>query len=95
MAINPKPSGKRPIVPPEFVDLVRQMRTAQRVYFKSRTRIDLQASVDLERRVDQYLAQYEVLEMRWDQFASGHKTDEVQMRYTVRDDSASEEEKES
>jgi hypothetical protein len=38
--------------PSEFVDLVRRMRDAQRRYFKTRDRGDLDTSRQLEREVD-------------------------------------------
>jgi hypothetical protein len=39
----------------EFVELVRQMREAQRQYFKTRHTDALNRSKDLERRVDMWI----------------------------------------
>jgi hypothetical protein len=36
----------------EFIELVRQMRTAQKEYFKTRTKDALNRSKELERKVD-------------------------------------------
>lgn len=41
----------------EFVELVRRMRAAQRVYFQCRAPSDLNRAKDLEREVDQELKQ--------------------------------------
>lgn len=40
----------------EFTRMVKEMRDAQKKYFKSRLRSDLIASKELEKRVDQALA---------------------------------------
>ncbi len=42
----------------EFVQLVRQMREAQRAYFKSRLVGDLQISKRLERQVDEAVKRF-------------------------------------
>lgn len=39
----------------EFLKLVERMRTHQRNYFRTRNYMELQKSIQLERRVDQYL----------------------------------------
>jgi hypothetical protein len=39
-----------------FEDLVREMRSAQRAYFATRSAIDLQKSKQLERKVDEFLS---------------------------------------
>lgn len=41
----------------EIIDLVRWMRAAQKAYFKTRDRVDLEASKKLERQVDQALTE--------------------------------------
>lgn len=41
----------------EFVELVREMRNAQKEYFKTRDKNVLQRSKELERKVDSFLAQ--------------------------------------
>jgi hypothetical protein len=39
----------------EFIELVRQMRAAQKEYFKTRSKDVLNRSKELERKVDNYL----------------------------------------
>ena len=41
----------------EFIELVREMRNAQKEYFKTRDKNVLQRSKELEREVDSFLAQ--------------------------------------
>ena len=41
----------------EILDIVREMRAAQKTYFKSRAQTDLEASKDLERKVDKALTE--------------------------------------
>jgi hypothetical protein len=41
----------------EFIDLVRQMRTAQKEYFKTRDKGVLERSKSLERQVDRYIVE--------------------------------------
>ena len=41
----------------DFVDLVTQMRAAQKKYYKRRTTENMQASIKLEKEVDQALAE--------------------------------------
>ena len=41
----------------EFIELVREMRFNQRQYFKHRTQGFLEKSKELEKKVDQYLAE--------------------------------------
>jgi hypothetical protein len=41
----------------EFIELVREMRNAQKEYFKTRDKNVLQRSKELERKVDSFLAQ--------------------------------------
>ena len=41
----------------EFTELVRDMRNAQKEYFKTRDKNVLQRSKELERRVDTYISQ--------------------------------------
>ena len=41
----------------EFIELVREMRNAQREYFKTRDKKVLQRSKELERKVDSFLEQ--------------------------------------
>ena len=41
----------------EIIDLVRWMRAAQKAYFKTRNRVDLVASKDLEAKVDKALTE--------------------------------------
>lgn len=43
----------------DFTTIVREMRQAQKAYFKSRLHSDLVKCKDLERRVDQALAEME------------------------------------
>lgn len=43
----------------EFIELVRQMREAQKEYFRTRDRQVLQRSKVLEKRVDVLLAEYD------------------------------------
>ena len=40
----------------DFIDLVAQMRAAQRAYFRTRTLADLDQSIILERQVDNALS---------------------------------------
>lgn len=40
----------------EFLKLVTRMRTHQRNYFRTRNYMELQKSIQLERRVDQYIS---------------------------------------
>jgi hypothetical protein len=39
----------------EFIELVREMRNAQRAYFRTRSKDALNRSKELERKVDNYL----------------------------------------
>ena len=41
----------------EFIELVRQMREAQKEYFRTRDKNVLQRSKELERKVDTYISQ--------------------------------------
>jgi hypothetical protein len=41
----------------EILDIVSKMRAAQKAYFKTRDRADLEASKDLERKVDKAMAE--------------------------------------
>lgn len=41
----------------EFIELVREMRDAQKEYFRNRDKNVLQRSKELERRVDAYISQ--------------------------------------
>ena len=41
----------------EIIELVRWMRAAQKAYFKTRARADLETSKDLERKVDKALTE--------------------------------------
>ena len=41
----------------EFIELVREMRNAQKEYFRTRDKNVLQKSKELERKVDAFLAQ--------------------------------------
>lgn len=41
----------------EFIELVREMRNAQKEYFKTRDKNVLQRSKELERKVDSFLTQ--------------------------------------
>ena len=41
----------------EFIELVREMRNAQKEYFRTRDKNVLQRSKELERKVDSFLAQ--------------------------------------
>ncbi len=43
----------------EFITLVREMRDAQKEYFKTRNKIILAKSKDLERKVDKMLSQFQ------------------------------------
>lgn len=43
----------------EFIELVRQMREAQKEYFRTRDRQVLQRSKALEKRVDALIAEYD------------------------------------
>lgn len=50
----------------DFFNLVKEMRAAQKEYFRTRAHSDLVSSKDLERRVDDYLA-------RGDQYLKQHQ----------------------
>lgn len=43
----------------EFIELVRQMREAQKEYFRTRDKQVLQRSKALEKRVDAFIAEYD------------------------------------
>jgi hypothetical protein len=53
-----KEKGKRKTMNiKEFVELVARMRAADKLYFRKRTKTHLEAAIDLERQVDQAIAQ--------------------------------------
>jgi len=87
--------SNRPRVDADFVDLVREMREAQRKWFNDRSLLRLKAVIDAEKKVDAYLTNFHVLEMRWDEFGGGYKAGAAQLPYNFENDGKAEDSNET